>query len=1100
MSPVPSLAMPLRPHWYLISFLFTSAGLLAGKDIPFVLPWDDVSDNATNLAHTLHQPAGKFGWIGTAPDGTYRVSGERIRFYGVNIGAGSCFPPLDKAEAIAARLARMGLNVARFHHMEAPWTDGLLAYESGNSRTFDPVRLDRLDFFLAALKEAGVYLNLNLLTSREFQAGDGLPQEIESIDWKVQHVLAMFYPQLVALQKEHARGLLERVNPYTGLRYADDPALAFVEINNENGILHAWYGGDLDGLPAVFETPFRQRWNQWLREKYGDTETLRHAWGAVDDPPGPELLTNGDFSAGTTGWNAEQHQGAQAGLETGVFGGQAGARLTVSATGSADWHVQLFNPGFPVTMGQLYTVRFRARADEAVDVRLVVSMAHDPWQNLGLNTTISLTETWQDFNFTFYGSADDDQARFGFSGLGSRSGSMDLAAVSLHAGGTIDPVPENTGLEAGTVPIMETGSDSLPPSRRDWMAFLRDLETEYWTGMNRFIKEDIGFPGITWGTTIMNSLPSVQARFDAIDTHSYWKHPVFPGNPWDPVNWYVENESMVNDSDAGALGQLFQQRIAGYPHNVTEYQHSGPNTYSSEAPLFLAFYGALQDWDGLYLFHYGSDSDDWDRGIYNGFFDIDQHPAKLINTALGSLIFRRGDVATTKNVVRVPFDLETELEVLVRSGTAWNVANLSHLNVPPEIGLVQRLEMVLEPEVGPLPDTFPEFDETPVYTSRTGELVWNRSDPDAGFVTLDAPRAKGFIGFDAGRTFELGEVRLNPGDTEQGWLTFVAVMLEGAFDQPSVGGRGLIATTGLTENTNMQWTDETRISVGNQWGRAPTLVERVPVELVLPFPAERVQVWALDERGDRLGGLTIEDQSGQARVTLGGESASIWYEFSAASESAPVSATPPQAIRRETRQVTLDWEEVPGAWRYRVEQSLDGGLSWEEQAVVDSGSTHILLGGLPTGTEILFRISAENDGGSSMSNPASIWTRQTYSEWAATHFLDVLFPNGEHPDHWLADPDGDRIPNGLESVFGTSPLSPSPLPNVDVSMESGISWWVPVNAMAEHVATLQMEVSHDMASWSRMPPIADTGDALKFSLPDPGPRPLFWRFILDPDS
>lgn len=1071
--------------------------------LPFVLPWDDTSSNLTNLSGTLHRPAGLYGWVEATPEGGFAVSGDRIRFYGVNIGAGACFPPKTRAEAVAERLARMGMNVARFHHMEAGWTNGLLAYEAGNSRTFDMERLDRLDFFISRLKAAGVYINLNLLTSRVFTAGDGLPAAIDDLDWKVQHILALFYPPLLELQQEHARKLLDRVNPYTGLRYADDPAIAFVEVNNENGLVHQWYGGDLDALDPAFRTPFRQRWNAWLRARYDTTDAVRTAWGAVDEPLGAELLTNGAFAGGTTGWSLEQHQGAQATLTAGTYGGVAGARLSVQQTGSADWHVQLFNTGFGLQEGQLYTVRFRARADAAFDLRVVASMAHDPWQNLGLNTQVSLAPTWQDFVLTFFASRTDGDARFGFSGLGSRLGSVDLAELSLRPGGVIDPVPAGAAIEADSLPVFTTGGDALPPSRRDWMAFLRDTEEAYWLEMRRFLKEDLGYRGVTWGTTIMNSPPSVQAVYDAIDTHVYWKHPQFPGIQWDPNNWLVENESMVNDPDTGGLGNLLLQRIAGFPHNVTEYQHASPNTYGSEGPLFLGLYGALQDWDGLYLFHYGSDADNWDRGYFDGFFDIDQHPAKLVNAALASLLFRRGDVAPAQTVERVPFSRETELEVLAGSGSAWNVANLSHLDIPPEIGLVRRIEMVLDPEASDLPDGDPVFEETDVLVSDTGELTWDRSDPGAGVVTLDAPKAKVVMGFDAGRAFDLGGVVIDPGATDQGWSTVTVVCVEGTFADPDTGGRGLIATTGNAENTGMAWTDATRTSVGTQWGGAPTLVENVPVAMVLPYAAERVRVWALDTRGDRAAELAVTDQDGSAAFSLGGENGSLWYEFEITAESAPATDGSLRAVDRRTDSVRVAWDPAGGAWAYRLEVSTDGGTTWSPAGVLPAGETGARLGGLDDGRAHWFRVVAENSAGSAAFAPLEASTRETYRDWAARHFpgADPDAPAG--PAHWAADPDRDGLCNGLESIFGTAPTGHSRMPAVDVVWEAGVGdallgWQVAVDPLAELAPRLALEVSPDAASWSRLAPAADHDTALDFSAPAGLSGPVFWRWVLDP--
>jgi len=65
-------------------------------------------------------------------------------------------------------------------------------------------------------------------------------------------MVGFFDEQVLDLQKEYARKLLTHRNAYTQRTYAEDPAVAFVEINNENGLIHAWLGKQVDGLPAIF--------------------------------------------------------------------------------------------------------------------------------------------------------------------------------------------------------------------------------------------------------------------------------------------------------------------------------------------------------------------------------------------------------------------------------------------------------------------------------------------------------------------------------------------------------------------------------------------------------------------------------------------------------------------------------------------------------------------------------------------------------------------------------------------------------------------------------------------------------------------------------
>jgi hypothetical protein len=78
----------------------------------------------------------------------------------------------------------------------------------------------------------------------------------------------------------------------------------------------------------------------------------------------------------------------------------------------------------------------------------------------------------------------------------------------------------------------------------------------------------------------------------------------------------------------------------------------------------------------------------------------------------------------------------------------------------------------------------------------------------------------------------------------------------------------------------MKWKSAAKDSVGRNWGRAPSLVEGVPARITLPVPAARARAWALDERGGRRAALPVQaGEGGQAAVTLGPGSQTLWYEI-----------------------------------------------------------------------------------------------------------------------------------------------------------------------------------------------------------------------------
>jgi len=155
--------------------------------------------------------------------GHFHRGGQWVRLWGVNLSFGANLPKHEDAPLIAARLAAAGVNTVRCHHLDtAQWPRGLWNAQDG--KTISPEALDRLDFFIDQLARRGIYVDLNLHVGRAHSRYLGLPEPNTQYD----KIATIFTPALVEAQKQYARELLARVNPYRKVRYADDPAVALV--------------------------------------------------------------------------------------------------------------------------------------------------------------------------------------------------------------------------------------------------------------------------------------------------------------------------------------------------------------------------------------------------------------------------------------------------------------------------------------------------------------------------------------------------------------------------------------------------------------------------------------------------------------------------------------------------------------------------------------------------------------------------------------------------------------------------------------------------------------------------------------------------------
>lgn len=144
-----------------------------------------------------------------------------------------------------------------------------------------------------------MYVNLNLNVSRRFRPGDGV-RDAERLGYGKS--CTYFNPQLIELQHEFARQLLTHSNPYTGSEYRHEPAVATIEIVNENSVLEGWVKGRLVGadvekgdtwspIPISYAEELTDLYNRWLVQNLSPSAlaALRAEAGVGEDGQVPRL-------------------------------------------------------------------------------------------------------------------------------------------------------------------------------------------------------------------------------------------------------------------------------------------------------------------------------------------------------------------------------------------------------------------------------------------------------------------------------------------------------------------------------------------------------------------------------------------------------------------------------------------------------------------------------------------------------------------------------------------------------------------------------------------------------------------------------------------
>jgi hypothetical protein len=246
-------------------------------------PW---TDYPVDVSFLNDAPAGKHGFVTVDGNRFVFEDGTPARFWGLSLSNRGNFIPKEDAPAVARRIAKLGFNLVRLHHMDAPWCrppTGLIDYSEGNSRNIDPRGLDRIDYLISCLKKEGIYVHLDMMVSRQFMVGDG----VENADQMQHHGKGyrLFVPKLKELQKEYMRKLWTHKNPYTGLEYRNDPAIALTLITNEND--HTTHHMIYSDKVEPYFTLYKRLVQEWADEQ---GHTFEEAFNNWSNPVGKRFV------------------------------------------------------------------------------------------------------------------------------------------------------------------------------------------------------------------------------------------------------------------------------------------------------------------------------------------------------------------------------------------------------------------------------------------------------------------------------------------------------------------------------------------------------------------------------------------------------------------------------------------------------------------------------------------------------------------------------------------------------------------------------------------------------------------------------------------
>ena len=230
------------------------------------------ADALLDLRALNEKVAGQSGFVRLSTDKNEFVKGDgaAIRFWGVNFGIEGN-PPVSEFAHAARFLAKRGVNMVRSN----------ISIEARDRRLTDAdtSAIDKIWRLEGAMKKEGIYTTItpywaNALAVPRSWGIEGWP------DRQAANGLLFFNPQLQEGYKAWLKALLVPRNPYTGIPLAQDPAVAVIQLQNEDSLLF-WTEHNIKGKQLEL---LGKKFGDWAVSKYGSIDKALEAWKGAGKP------------------------------------------------------------------------------------------------------------------------------------------------------------------------------------------------------------------------------------------------------------------------------------------------------------------------------------------------------------------------------------------------------------------------------------------------------------------------------------------------------------------------------------------------------------------------------------------------------------------------------------------------------------------------------------------------------------------------------------------------------------------------------------------------------------------------------------------------
>jgi hypothetical protein len=238
------------------------------------------ADALLDLRSMNEKVAGENGLIKLSADGMsfVRGDGQPIRFWGANAGGQHSQENIDEQMRF---LAKRGVNMVRLHMNVTNPKEGAKVTDVNEAE------IDTIFRYVAAAKKNGIYLTIS-----PYWAAVQAPRSWEIEDYANTSLwgILFFNDHLQEGYKAWTKEVYTRKNPYTGIALKDEPAVAIIQVQNEDSLLF-W---TFQGIKPAQRKILGKKFGDWLVKKYGSLEKASAPWGN-------EKVKEDDYANGIVG-------------------------------------------------------------------------------------------------------------------------------------------------------------------------------------------------------------------------------------------------------------------------------------------------------------------------------------------------------------------------------------------------------------------------------------------------------------------------------------------------------------------------------------------------------------------------------------------------------------------------------------------------------------------------------------------------------------------------------------------------------------------------------------------------------------------------------